>query len=111
MIGEDVGLSGGEAQRISLARALLADTPVLVLDEATAFADPQTERAIRRALATRGGERTLMVIAHRLETVADADTVVMLENGSIVEHGEPAELLARDGEFAAFWRSQGGEPR
>lgn len=104
VIGEDAGLSGGEAQRISIARALLADTPVLVLDEATAFADPQTEQAVRRALATLAG-KTILVIAHRLETVADADTVVMLENGSIVERGEPAELLARNGKFAAFWRS------
>ncbi|WP_374105440.1 ABC transporter ATP-binding protein [Streptomyces sp. ISL-36] len=105
VIGEDAGLSGGEAQRISLARALLADTPVLVLDEATAFADPQTEQAVRRALAALEGERTILVIAHRLETVADADTVVMLENGSIVESGPPAELLARNRKFAAFWRT------
>ncbi|MFD7257679.1 ABC transporter ATP-binding protein [Streptomyces sp. NPDC059874] len=105
VIGEDAGLSGGEAQRISIARALLADTPVLVLDEATSFADPQTEQAVRRALATLGDDRTILVIAHRLETVADADAVVMLENGSIVERGEPAELLARNGRFAAFWRS------
>ncbi|MFI5793988.1 ABC transporter ATP-binding protein [Streptomyces sp. NPDC051677] len=111
VIGEDVKLSGGEAQRISLARALLADTPVLVLDEATAFADPQTEQAIRQALAALGGERTILVIAHRPETVADADTVVMLENGSIVERGRPAELLAQEGKFAEFWRSQGGQPR
>jgi ATP-binding cassette subfamily B protein len=102
VIGEDTGLSGGEAQRISIARALLADAPILVLDEATAFADPQTEHAVRRALATLG--RTVLVIAHRLETVGDADTVVLLENGSIVERGRPAELLARDGKFAAFWR-------
>jgi len=105
VIGEDVKLSGGEAQRISIARALLADTPVLVLDEATAFVDPQTEQAVRRALATLSGDRTMLVIAHRLETVADADTVVVLENGSIVERGRPAELLVQDGKFAAFWRS------
>ncbi|TCO33426.1 ATP-binding cassette subfamily B protein [Kribbella steppae] len=105
VIGEDTGLSGGEAQRISIARALLADTPVLVLDEATAFADPQTEHAVRRALATLDG-RTILVIAHRLETVADADTVVLLENGSIVERGRPAELLAQNGKFAAFWRGR-----
>ncbi|MEJ2851920.1 MULTISPECIES: ABC transporter ATP-binding protein [unclassified Saccharothrix] len=111
VIGEDAGLSGGEAQRISIARALLADTPVLVLDEATAFADPQTEQAVRRALATLE-DRTILVIAHRLETIADADTVVVLENGSIVERGKPAELLALNGKFAAFWRShQGDEPR
>ncbi|TDC88758.1 ABC transporter ATP-binding protein [Nonomuraea deserti] len=106
VLGDDARLSGGEAQRISIARALLADAPVLVLDEATAFADPQTEQAVRRALATLQGDRTTLVIAHRLETVADADTVVMLENGSIAERGSPAELLARDGRFAAFWRSQ-----
>ncbi|WP_159839768.1 ABC transporter ATP-binding protein [Nocardia sp. CY41] len=106
VIGADAGLSGGEAQRIALARALLADAPVLVLDEATAFADPQTEQAVRRALTTLKGDRTILVIAHRLETIADADAVVLLENGSIVERGSPVELLARDGKFADFWRSQ-----
>ncbi|MFF1506701.1 ABC transporter ATP-binding protein [Streptomyces sp. NPDC058326] len=127
VIGEDAGLSGGEAQRISLARALLADAPVLVLDEATSFADPRTERAVRRALATLEGTRTILVIAHRPETIAEADTVVMLERGSVVERGAPAELLARNGRFAAFWQAQrsavadrtkthegvprGGEPR
>lgn len=105
VLGEEAGLSGGEAQRISLARALLADAPVLVLDEATAFADPRTEHAVRQALAELRGDRTILVIAHRLETIADADTVVMLENGSIVERGRPADLLARNGRFAAFWRS------
>ncbi|MGP4110035.1 ABC transporter ATP-binding protein [Streptomyces sp. 4N509B] len=103
VIGEETGLSGGEAQRISIARALLADTPVLVLDEATAFADPLTERAVRGTLLT--GGRTVLVIAHRLETVVDADTVVMLEDGAVVERGAPSELLARNGPFAAFWRS------
>ncbi|GAA4070259.1 ABC transporter ATP-binding protein [Actinomadura miaoliensis] len=105
VIGQEARLSGGEAQRIAIARALLADAPVLVLDEATAFADPHTEQAVGRALAALKGDRTILVIAHRLETVAGADTVVMLENGSIVERGAPAELLARDGKFAAFWRS------
>ncbi|WP_327148468.1 ABC transporter ATP-binding protein [Nocardia sp. NBC_01329] len=105
VIGQDFRFSGGEAQRISIARALLADTPVLVLDEATAYADPRTEQAIRRALTTLPGDRTILVIAHRLETIADADTIVMLENGSIVEHGAPAELLARAGKFASFWNS------
>ncbi|MVZ99679.1 ATP-binding cassette domain-containing protein [Actinomadura sp. LD22] len=105
VLGEEAALSGGEAQRISIARALLADTPVLVLDEATAFADPQTELAVRRALTAPGGDRTVLVIAHRLETVADADTIVMLEDGAVAERGAPAELLARDGRFAAFWRS------
>jgi ATP-binding cassette, subfamily B, bacterial IrtA/YbtP len=114
VLGDDVKLSGGEAQRISIARALLANAPVLVLDEATAFADPQTEHAVRQALATLEGDRTVLVIAHRLETVADADTVVLLENGAIAERGKPAELLAQNGKFAAFWQthqSRGGEPR
>jgi ATP-binding cassette, subfamily B, bacterial IrtA/YbtP len=107
VLGTEAGLSGGEAQRISLARALLADTPVLVLDEATSFADPRTEQAVRQALATL--DRTILVIAHRLETVADADTVVMLANGAVVERGRPAELLAQNGKFAALWRSHRGD--
>jgi len=105
VIGDEARLSGGEAQRIALARALLADTPVLVLDEATAFADPYTEAAVRRALSTLAGERTILVIAHRLETIADADVVAMLEDGRIVERGSPAELSARGGRFATFWRA------
>ncbi|WP_336081577.1 ABC transporter ATP-binding protein [Nocardia sp. SSK8] len=104
VIGVDAGLSGGEAQRVSLARALLADRPVLVLDEATSFADPQTELGVRRALAELTG-RTVLVIAHRLETIADADTVVVLDDGAIVERGRPADLLAAGGRFAAFWDS------
>jgi ATP-binding cassette subfamily B protein len=106
VLGQEAGLSGGESQRIALARALLADAPVLVLDEATAFADPQTEQAVRRTLAALEGDRTILVIAHRLETVADADIVVMLDNGSIVEQGRPADLLAENGKFAAFWQSK-----
>lgn len=105
VVGVDAELSGGEAQRISIARALLAATPVLVLDEAVAFADPLTEQAVRRALASLKGERTILVVAHRLETVVDAETVVMLERGTIVERGRPAELLSQNGRFAAFWRS------
>ncbi|WP_280381438.1 ABC transporter ATP-binding protein [Nocardia wallacei] len=105
VLGAGIGLSGGEAQRISLARALLADTPVLVLDEATAFADPQTEQAVRRALSSLSGDRTILVIAHRLETVADADTIVVLADGAVAEQGTPAELLSRDGRFTAFWQS------
>ena len=117
VLGEEAELSGGEAQRIAIARALLADTPVLVLDEATAFADPYTEQAVRRALMTRRGDRTLLVIAHRLETIADADTAVLLEEGRVAERGRPADLLARDGRFAAFWNAhrpaapKGDDPR
>ncbi|OLF11695.1 ABC transporter [Actinophytocola xinjiangensis] len=106
VLGEDTELSGGEAQRIAIARALLADTPVLVLDEATAFADPPTEQAVRATLAAlAGGDRTVLVIAHRLETIADADTVVVLENGVVAERGAPADLLAAGGRFAAHWQA------
>lgn len=105
VLGDEAKLSGGEAQRIAIARALAAGTPVLVLDEATAFADPQTDLAVRRALATLTG-RTVLVIAHRLETIAGADAVVLLEDGMVVEHGRPADLLARGGRFAAFWRTR-----
>ncbi|MGW0122115.1 ABC transporter ATP-binding protein [Streptomyces sp. NPDC003327] len=111
VIGEDARLSGGEAQRVALARALLADTPVLVLDEATSFADPRTEQAIRHALHTLRTDRTVLVIAHRLETVMDADAVAVLEDGVVVEHGPPDELLAAGGKFAALWHSRGGDPR
>ncbi|MBF6134686.1 ABC transporter ATP-binding protein [Nocardia otitidiscaviarum] len=105
VVGVDVQLSGGEAQRISIARALLADAPVLVLDEATAFADPRTEHAVRDALAALAGDRTVLVIAHRLETIADADAVVVLADGQIVESGRPADLLARGGRFATLWHA------
>jgi ATP-binding cassette subfamily B protein len=110
VIGTRAGLSVGEAQRVAIARALLADTPVLVLDEATAFADPHTEQAVRRALTTLRGDRTVLVIAHRLETVADADNAVLLEDGTITEQGPPGELLARGGAFARFWRARRPEP-
>ncbi|ASR37600.1 ABC transporter [Prauserella marina] len=104
VLGDEVTLSGGEAQRLSIARALLSDAPVLVLDEATAFADPHTERAVREALTARKG-KTVLVVAHRLETISGADTVVLLDNGSIVERGRPTELLAANGKFAAFWNA------
>ncbi|WP_031070873.1 ABC transporter ATP-binding protein [Streptomyces sp. NRRL S-118] len=117
VIGEDARLSGGEAQRVALARALLAGTPVLVLDEATSFADPHTELAVRRALEELRGDRTVLVIAHRMETIAGADTVAVLEDGMIVEQGAPTELLEAGGTFASQWRarhaagSAGGDER
>ncbi len=103
VIGDDVRLSGGEAQRVSIARALLADTPVLVLDEATAFADAESEAAIQDAISELAEGRTVLVIAHRLSTVVDADQIVVLDKGTLVEQGTHAELLAVCGKYAALW--------
>lgn len=105
VIGDRTGLSGGEMQRLSLARALLSEAPVLVLDEATAFADPLTEQAITRAVAELRGERTILLIAHRPESTVVSDVVVMLEHGRIVERGRPTDLLARNGPLTSFWHT------
>ncbi len=93
-------LSGGERQRIAIARALLKDAPILLLDEATAALDPENQAAITEVLLRLRGRRTLIVIAHELSTVALADQIVVLEQGAIVEHGDPATLLARPGHYA-----------
>ncbi|WP_194819214.1 ABC transporter ATP-binding protein [Nocardia sp. XZ_19_385] len=105
-IGTDAHLSGGEAQRISIARALLADTPVLVLDEATAFADPESEAAVQDALSRLVAGRTLLVIAHRLHTIRGADRIVVLSRGQVLESGKHDDLLAADGAYAHMWRTQ-----
>ena len=103
VLGDEVRLSGGEAQRVSIARALLADTPVLVLDEATAFADPESEASIQEAIGELARGRTVLVIAHRLSTVVDADQIVVLDEGMVVERGRHAELLAAGGRYAELW--------
>ncbi len=94
-------LSGGERQRIAIARALLKDAPILVLDEATSAIDGASEAAIQSALATLTHGRTTLVIAHRLSTVRDADRVVVLDDGRLVESGSPAQLLTRSGRTPA----------
>ena len=102
-IGVDAMLSGGEAQRLSIARTLLADTPVLVLDEATAFADPESEAAVQDALAVLVAGRTVLVIAHRLHTITGVDRILVLENGVIVESGEHAALSVAGGLYQRLW--------
>jgi len=99
-------LSGGQRQRISIARAILKDTPVLVLDEATSALDTESERHIQAALARLQSGRTTLVIAHRLSTVEQADEIVVMDEGAIVERGTHATLLARDGVYAQLHRLQ-----
>ena len=103
VIGEDAQLSGGELQRVSIARAVLLDPSVLVLDEATAAADAENEVAIQDALSRFAQDRTLLVIAHRLDTVMHADNIVVVENGAIAEQGSHADLLAHQGRYAQLW--------
>lgn len=99
-------LSGGERQRVGIARALLADPRLLILDEATSALDSRTEAAIQATLRKARAGRTTLVVAHRLSTVADADRILVLKAGRVVEAGTQAELLAREGEYAGLWRRQ-----
>lgn len=100
---EGTYLSGGEQQRIVLARAILKDAPIVVLDEATAFADPENEQLIRKALAHLTQGKTVLMIAHRLTTVQDADSIVVVDNGKIVEQGTHKELLSREKQYHRMW--------
>ena len=103
---EGAHLSGGERQRIALARVFLADAPVLLLDEATAQADAHSEREIQQALARLAAGRTVMVIAHRLSTVVDADQILVMDHGRLVERGTHTELLAQGGLYSEMWEAQ-----
>lgn len=95
-------LSGGERQRMTLARALLANPPILILDEATASLDSKSERQVQEALARVMEGRTSIVIAHRLSTIQYADQIIVLQDGEIVEAGDHATLMQRQGEYAKF---------
>lgn len=96
-------LSGGEQQRIALARAILKDAPIVVLDEATAFADPENEHQIQKAFEVLTENKTVLMIAHRLSTVQDADSIIVLNDGKIVEQGRHDSLLAQHGVYASMW--------
>ena len=99
-----VYLSGGEAQRIALARAILKDAPIIVMDEATAFADPQNEALIQKAFGELTRGKTVLMIAHRLTTVRNADSILVLEKGKLKEQGSHEELLEKDGLYAEMWK-------
>jgi subfamily B ATP-binding cassette protein MsbA len=107
LIGENgARLSGGQRQRIAIARALLKNAPILILDEATSALDTQSERKVQQALDTLRQGRTAFVIAHRLSTIENADRIVVLDRGRIVEIGQHAELLAHNGRYASLYRMQ-----
>ena len=103
-------LSAGEKQLITIARAFLADPAILVLDEATSSVDTRTEVLVQRAMATLRERRTSFVIAHRLSTIRDADIILVMEQGRIVEQGNHAELLARRGAYHALYHAQFAAP-
>jgi ABC-type multidrug transport system fused ATPase/permease subunit len=99
-------ISGGERQRLCIARALVGDPPILVLDEATSHLDSKSERAIQRALEAAGGTRTQILIAHRLSTVVNADLIVVMRGGRIVEHGTHERLIANASLYSELWDRQ-----
>ncbi len=118
VVGEQgLKLSGGERQRVAIARALLKDAPVLILDEATSALDSESESVVQEALEHLMKGRTTFVIAHRLSTVRNADTILVIEDGRIVESGRHEELLARESRYRSFYlkqfeeRKSGGESR
>ncbi|UVL11434.1 ABC transporter ATP-binding protein/permease [Pseudomonas rhodesiae] len=106
VVDDDVRLSGGELQRLAIARALLSRAPIMLLDEPTSATDPQTERALRTALRDDAAGRTRLIIAHRLETIAHAEQILVLCEGRIVQRGCHAQLLAVDGLYRQLWDEQ-----
>ena len=112
MVGErGLKLSGGEKQRVAIARTILKDPPILILDEATSALDTPTEREIQAELKRLSENRTVLMIAHRLSTVVDADEIVVLDHGRVVERGTHAALLAKGGQYADMWERQEKEEK
>ena len=109
MLGENgAKLSGGERQRISIARALLKDAPIILLDEATSSLDPENETLVQEAISHLVESKTVLIIAHRLRTVADADNIVVLDEGRVVEQGTHEELMSRNGVYTNLFDLQRG---
>ena len=103
VVGEGGGtLSGGEKQRISIARAILKDAPIIILDEATASVDPENEHLIQEAISALTRGKTIITIAHRLATIEQADQILVVEDGKIAERGTHAELLRQNGLYKRF---------
>ncbi|MFD0978477.1 ABCB family ABC transporter ATP-binding protein/permease [Tropicimonas aquimaris] len=110
LVGErGLKLSGGEKQRVGIARTILKNPPILLLDEATSALDTRTEQGIQASLARMGQGRTVIMIAHRLSTIVEADEIVVLEAGEVVERGSHAQLLAENGRYAGLWLTQRAE--
>ena len=101
-------MSGGQRQRLALARAILKDPPVLILDEATSAVDNETEAAIQRSMKIVGEGRTMILIAHRLSTVVDAEQIYVIDAGIVSEHGKHSDLIARQGIYSQLWKVQTG---
>ena len=100
-----VHLSGGERQRLAIARAIVKNAPVIVLDEATAFADPENEHLIQKAFETLMKDKTVIIIAHRLSTIRSADKIIVMENGRVAEEGVHDDLVAKNGKYATMWKA------
>ena len=110
VIGENgASLSGGQRQRIAIARALLRDAPILILDEATSALDTESEKAIQSALDELKKNKTVLVIAHRLSTIENADQILVVDEGEIVERGEHHNLINQNGAYSQLYRVQFGE--
>ena len=111
MVGErGLKLSGGEKQRVAIARTLLKNPAILILDEATSALDSVTERDIQAALDNAAKDRTTLVIAHRLSTIVNADKIIVMDEGSIAEHGTHDQLLKKSGLYAKLWKQQKKTP-